>query len=629
MHERMKGWFARILLGLIIISFALFGVDAYFKGGGSGQWVAEVGKQKISALEFDEKLKQEQTRLRSLGEKDPAKLESKELKQSILDQMIRERILVQAALERGYVISDDALLPSVVNDPNFQEDGKFSEQRFELFLRQNRISRAQYFQSLGKEALVNNMMGVPLVTAAVSKNTVQRLAVLVAEEREVSKAVVGVDQFIAKDKATDAEIDAYYKAHPELSRVAERARIEYVVFSPEAMLPLVQLTDADIKDYYEQHASEFSTPEQREISHILIRLAPSASEAEKNAAEQKVQQILQEAHANPKKFGELAKQYSQDPSTADKGGDLGVITPGSIFPEVAKLAFEMKAGEVAGPVRSPAGLHILLAKSVRPGVQRSFAEVKDAVSESARRQAAMRRFNEEADKFGDLVYAQFSSLKPAADQYKLTIKTTDWFGRNGPAEAILKNEHLMQAVFSDEAIKQHRNTEAIEVAPNTLVAARVAEYTPPGQKPEAEVRADIERALAREHAMKAAEEAGKAYVAQLRQGQAVSGLGFGQPQTISRQDSQGYSDAVIREIFAANAKQLPAYVGLPAGESGYAIYRITKVMTPADKVAEANQAMPVLLQRAWVTALAEAYVESLKAQSNINVRKDVLEKSER
>lgn len=626
-HERMKGWFARILLALIIVSFALFGVDAYFKGTGGGQWVAEVGKQKISALDFDELVKQEQTRLRSQGEKDPAKLEGVDLKRRVLDQMIRERVLLQAAIGRGYDISDDAVLPAVVNNPVFQENGQFSEQRFEQFLRQQRMSRSQFLQSLKQEALVNNMMGVPLASMFIPKSASEHLAQLLGEQREVSKALIAAEPFLTKVHVEDAAIEAYYKAHPELSRVEEQAKVDYVVFSPEVLLPGITVSDADAKAYYEQHASEFSTPEQREASHILIRISPEAKDAGKKAAEQKAADVLKQAKANPAKFAELAKEFSQDPSTAGTGGELGLITPGSIFPAVEKALFEMKPGEVGGPVQSPAGLHILLLKSVKASTQRPFAEVKDLVMEGARRQAAMRRFNEEADKFGDLVYAQYASLKPAAEQYKLTIQASDWIGRAG-GPGVLKNERLMQALFSDEAIKQKRNTEAIEVAPNTLVAARIADYKPAGQRPVAEVRADIERILAREQAAKMAVEQGEHALAELRQGHSVAGLSFGPAKPLTRQSAEGFAPAEVRAVFQANAK-LPAYAGLALERGGYAVYRISAASTPPERVAEARQLTPVLLQRTTAMQIGAAYVDSLKEDTKIDIRNELLEKSER
>jgi peptidyl-prolyl cis-trans isomerase D len=625
-HERMKGWFARILLLLIIVSFALFGVDAYFKGGG-GQWVAEVEKQKISSLELDELVKQEQARLRALGEKDTAKLESKELKQRVLDQLIRERLLIQTALARGYDVSDEALAPVVMNNPNFQENGKFSEPLFERFLARQGMSRPQFFQSLKREALVNSMMGVPLASAFVAKSSADHVAHLMTEQREVGKATIAAEQFLPKVQLEESAIEAYYKAHPEVSAVPEQAKVEYLVFSPQALASNVTVSEEERKAYYEQHLAQFATAEQRELAHILIRVPPEASASEREALETKAKEVLSKAQAAPGQFGVLAKQISQDPVTAGKGGDLGFLAPGSVFPTVEKAAFEMKAGEIRGPIQSPAGYHILLLKSVKPASQRAYVEVSDLVAEGARQALALRRFHEEADKFGDLVYAQFSSLEPAAKQYKLNAQTSDWIGRAGGGGP-LQNEQLLRAIFSDEAIKQKRNTEAIEVAPNTLVAARIVEYKPAGQKSFAEVRNDIEKILRREQAAKLAAEQGQQDLAALRQGRQAAGIGFGAALKVDRQNAQGLTEAELQAVFRAPVKTLPAYIGVPNAD-GYTLFRISKVESASGTQAETAQMATALMQRSYASLLAAAYVESLKQQAAIHVRNDVLEKAER
>lgn len=627
-HERLKGWFARILLGLIIISFALFGVDAYFRGTGGAQWVAEVDGQKISALEFDELLKREQARLRELGERDPARLESAELRQRVLDELIRSRVLVQAALARGYDVPEEALLAQLASEPAFQEDGRFSEQRLQAFLTQRGLSRAQFLQLLRQDALSNHMLGVAVASAIVPETTAQQLAQALAESREVSRARIEAEAFLGQVQVDDAAIETYYKAHPELGRTPEQVRAAYLVFSPEALLSGIALDEAALRDYYQRHSADFAEPEKRRAAHILLRLRPDAPAAEVEAVRKQAADLLAQAKAAPDRFGELARRYSQDPASAREGGDLGTVTPGSLFPELERTLFGMKPGEVAGPVRSPAGLHILWLKNVEPAHARSFEEVREQVAQAARREAALRRFNEEAEKFGDLVYAQFGSLEPAASQYGLKIQTTDWITRDGRVPPPFDNERLRAALFSEEAIKEKRNTEAIEVAPNTLVAARVLEYQPAGQRPLAEVRAEIARVLAREQAVKRAQEQGQALLERLRKGEAVAGLKFDAPRVVDRRAPEGLDAQAVHAVFAARADTLPAYAG-QATADGFVIYRISRVFTAEDRVRAGQQIAPALLQRAGASLLTQAFVDSLRQQAKVTIRQEALDKSER
>ncbi len=627
-HERLKGWFARILLALIIVSFALFGVDAYFKGTGGGQWVAEVDGQKISSLEFDEALKREQARLRELGERDPGRLESPELRQRVLDELIRERVLFQAALARGYEVPEEALIAQLAAAPAFQENGRFSEQRFQAFLAQRRLSRAQFLQLLRQDVLANHVLDVAVASAMVPKTATEAVARALAEQREVSRALVPAEDFLASAKVEEAAVERYYQTHPELSRVPERVRVAYVVFSPDALLPTVELTEADLRAYYERHGAEFGEPEQRHVAHILIRVRPGASPAEREAAQKKASDLAQQAKADPARFAALARQFSEDPSTAERGGDLGSVTAGSLFPEVERVLAGMKPGEVSGPVSSPAGLHILLLKGVEPARSKPFEAVRDRVAEAARREAALRRFNEEAEKFGDLVYAQFASLEPAAAQYKLKVEQSGWLTRDGSASFPFDHQRLRAAIFSEEAVKQQRNTEAIEVAPNTLVAARVLEHQAAAQRPLAEVRGEIERILAREQAVKLAQQRGEALLARLRKGEDVSGLRFDGPRLLDRRGAQEWGAEAARIVFGTPAQPLPAYAG-QSTPAGFVIYRITQVMRPAERMAQAQQAADALLQQAQASVLVKAYVDSLRGQAKIEIRKAALEKTER
>lgn len=627
-HERLKGWFARILLGLIIVSFALFGIDAYFQSTGGGQWAAKVEGQTIAALEFDEALKREQARLRELGERDPARLESPELRRQVLDGLIRGQVLVRAAIERGYDLPEEMLFARIAAEPAFQENGRFSQERFQTFLTQRRLSRGQFLQIMRQESLVDHMLGVAVASVIVPKTTGEQLARALAEQREVSRALISAENFLAEARVDDEAIAAHYAAHPELSRVPERIRVAYVVFSPEALLSSVDPGEAELRAYYDSHRNEFAEPESREAAHILIRVPSGASGSEREAAAKRAAEILERAKAAPHTFAALAREFSQDPSTARRGGDLGTIVPGSVFPELEKALAAMKPGEVSGPVQSPAGLHVLLLKSVQPARVRPFEEVRDRVAEAARRDAALRRFNEEAEKFGDLVYAQPGSLEPAAAQYGLRVQVSDWLAREGRLPFPFDNERLLSMLFSSEAIQERRNTEAVEVAPNTLAAARVLEHQPASQRPLAEVREQIARILAREKALKLAREHGQRLLERLRKGEAVPELAFDAPRTVERRGGAGLSPDALRTVFATPATSLPAYAGHATPE-GFAVYRISRVTVPAERLAEARQLAPAVLLRAQSSLVSQAYAESVRQRARVEVNEKVLQKAER
>jgi len=628
MHEKMKGVAARIILGILIVAFAWTGIDTYNKSGGTAPTVAEVGKRNIALPVYEEALKKEQNRLREAGEKNPAVLNSTELKMAVLDRMVREQLLIQQAANLGYSANEASILAAIRNEPMFQENGQFSDVRLKQILENNRLNLKQYVATIAQDSLSRELVAFQADTGITPRAMGERLAEVMSEQREISKAVLRPEDFVSQVKLDAQQIQTYYDKRPELSRVPEQAQVEYIVLTPEAVLAQVQVSETDAKKYYDQHADQFAIPEQREVAHLLIRVAPDAKPADKQAAREKAQTLLSQAQQNPSLFAELAKQHSQDPLTAPKGGALGVIQRGTIFPQVEQAVFAMAAGEVKGLVESPAGFHILQVKTITGGGKRSFESVREGVLEAAKRDMALRKFNEEVEQFGDLIYAKSDTLKPAADKYGLKIQTSDWFERQGPTQGILKNERLINAIFSSDTIKSKRNTEVIEVAPNTLVAARIVGYKSTGNKTLEAVKTEIESRLRREQATALATQQGKAYLAELKQGHAVPALKFSPAKKVGRGQGQreGFEADEIQVIFRADRKTLPSYTGTALSDGGFALYKISSITSDEKVKQQVAQIAPLSLRQIFADQTVSAYLDSLRAQGKVNIKQTVLDK---
>lgn len=628
MHDKMKGWFARIILGIVILSFALFGVETYTQSGGSAPIIAEVAGSKIFLQNYEEELKSQQKLLRDAGQRNPQVLYGKELKTDILDRFINERLILNQAAKLGYSGNEAAILAYIHSAPELQENGQFSEQKFQRFLDGNRINRKQYINKIVQDQMKQDLLVYQAQTGIVSRALATHMAGILAEQREISKSVISAAALAGQAKIEPAQRQSYYDTHPELSRIPEQARVEYVVLSPEVVLAQLEVSDVDAKAYYEAHAAQYAVPENREVAHILVRVAEDAKPEAKQAAQKKAEQLLQQAQKNPQGFADLAKQNSQDPLTAAKGGSFGLIQRGSIFKQVEDVAFAMAAGEVRGPVQSPAGFHIVMVKAITGGGQRKFEDVKDVVKEAAKRESAIRRFNEEIEQFGDIIYSKNDSLKPAAEKYKLTVQTSDWFGRQGPAQGILKNERLLNAIFSSETVKNKRNTEPVEVAPNTLVAARILEYKAAGNKPLEAVKDEIEARLRKEQASTLASQQGKAYLAELQQGKVPNAVKFDAPSKVGRDDlaKSGLDLSAMEAIYRVSSKKLPAYTGASVANGDYAIFKISAVSSNEELRQQAQQFLPISLAQNQSEEIVRSYLKSLRESAKVNIKQDVLDK---
>ncbi len=410
----------------------------------------------------------------------------------------------------------------------------------------------------------------------------------------------------------DARIKAYYDANQAEFRTPERIRAEYAILSADALAKLEPATDAEIKAAYDARASQFRVDEQRRASHILVK---DKAEAEK---------LLAQVKKNPALFGELAKKYSQDPGSAAKGGDLGWFGPGMMVKPFEEAVFAMKKeGEIAGPVQSDFGYHIVRLTGIQPGKARSLDEVKKELGDEISRQKGQRKFAESAEAFSNLAYEQPDSLKPAAERFKLTIRTTPWIARSAAQElGPLDNPKLLGALFSPDSIKTRRNTDAVEVAPGTLVAARVADYQPAAQRTLAEVKGEIAEKLRRQQAAELAQKDGEAKLEQLRKG-GDAGLKWAAPKLVSRRDAEGLPPDAVQRVAAADVSKLPAYVGVPVPGRGYVVIRISKVVEADPKVVE--EAGPRVSQ-AYGSADYVGYVASLRQQADIEVKDQNLQK---
>jgi peptidyl-prolyl cis-trans isomerase D len=481
-------------------------------------------------------------------------------------------------------------------------------------LRARGINEEQFAASLRRDLVIGQLTGAVGGSAISSRTVTERLAAILEQRREVSEALLASQPLVAQVKVSEAQLRAAYEANPAEYRLPERARVEYVVLSAEALGRQDPVSDAEIQAAYDARGSQFKVDEQRRASHILVK---TKEEAERLAAE------LRKA---PGRFAELAKKHSQDPGSAEKGGDLGLFGRGMMVPAFEAAAFSQKEGEIGSPVQSDFGWHVIRVTGVQAAKARSLEEVRAELAAELGRQKGTRRFAEAAEAFSNMVYEQADSLKPAAERFKLPLQASGWITRTPTAESgVLGNAKLLGALFAAESLKTRRNSDAVEVAPNVLVAARVLEHQPASQKKFEDVRGEIDQSLRRAEAAKLAHQQGEAKLAALRKGE-DAGLKWGPVKAVSRRSPQGVPSSALRQILAADAAKLPAYVGAERGEEGFVLYKVGRLLEPepkpeAQKTADAARAT----QQAGAEQL-DAYAASLRARARVEVNRANLEK---
>ena len=608
-HRRL----AQIVLTVIALTFAVWGIESYTRYGGGADSVASVNGYDISAREFSEQLRRQQDSIRQMfrGQIDPEALDTPEARRAVLDQMIAQRVVFAEAAKRHLFIGRQAVIEAITAAPEFQENGKFSPALYSAYLEQRGVSDAQNVAQLQTELPMSRMLRAVAQTAIVPKALAARLAAIQAQKREVEQAQILARPFLDQVKIDDAKVKGYYEAHKDEFRTPERVRAQYVMLSAQALAKQEPVSDAEIQAAYEARAAQYKVEEQRRASHILVK---DKALAEKLAAEVK---------KNPARFAELAKKDSQDPGSAAKGGDLGWFGRGMMVKPFEDAVFAMKQGEVR-VVQSEFGFHVVRVTGVQAARSRPLAEVKKDLADELAQQKGAKKFAEAAENFSNMVYEQPDSLAPVAERYKLPVQTTGWIERGRRQElGALDNPKLLAALFSPDALQSKRNTDAIEVAPNTLVAARVVEHQPARQRELAEVKDEIASQLRNREALQMARKEGEAKLAELRKGAAP--VAWSAPREVSRREAGGLSAEVLRRVVAADVSKLPAYVGLPTND-GYLLVRISKV-TDAPPQGDAKE-LTQQTEQMLGSADYQSFVASLKGSADISINTANLEKKQ-
>jgi len=603
----------QVFLGLIALTFATWGIESYTRMRGGRDTVASVNGMDISQREFEQELRrqQEQLRRRWGGAIDPAMLESPEMRRSVLEAMIGERLVASEAARAHMFMSREAVIEAITSAPDFQEDGKFSPAKYSAYLAAQGVTDQGNVANLQSQIPLARMTGAIADTAIAPRTVVSKIASLEAQRREVSEARLEVKQYLPQVKVTDEQVKAFYEANPADFRTPERVRAEYVVLSAEALARQDPPTESELRAAYEARANQFTVGEQRRASHILVK---TKDEADK---------LFAEVKKNPSRFADLAKKNSQDPGSAEKGGDLGWFGRGMMVKPFEEAAFKLGQNEMQ-VVESEFGFHVLRLTGIVAAKSRSYEEVKKELVEEIGRQKGQRKFAEAAENFSNLVYEQSDSLKGAAERFKLQVQSTGWIAKSARQElGALDNPKLLSALFSSDAIKNKRNTDAIEVAPNTLVAARVVEHQPAAQRKLEEVKGDIAEMLRNREASSLALKDGSVKLEALRKGQ-DAGVKWSPPRMISRRESQGMPPNVSRQVFGADTTKLPAFIGVPLPDAGYVLLRVSRVVDEPAKEVDPQAALRTA--GLYGNAQYEAFIESLRSRADIEIRPGSLEK---
>lgn len=540
-RENAQGTIAKVIIGLLIVSLSIWGMDAIVGGFSGEPEVATVNGEDITEREFMRVVQMEgQRRLSQMENPDPSLLDEDQIRQDVLESLIREQVLIQDASAQGLELSEQDIDSLITQMPQFQVDGTFNSDRFVATIRNMGMGVGEFRQAMRKQYVVNQIRAGIVQSAVVTDENVAQLLRIQNQTRNFRVLTVAADAVREGIEVSDAEIGEYYQANLEDYRLPERVDAEYLALSQEALAETIEVSDEELEAYYSERAADMAS-EERRAAHILIEDGDNASETIAT-----IQQRLEDGEA----FAELAEEFSADTMSASEGGDLGFAGRGVYSEAFDEALFALNEGEVSEPVNTSFGVHLIKLLDVRKSEVPTLAELEDDLRRELAERQAEARFAEVRTQLADSAYAA-DNLNAPAEELGLEIREASNVTREG-GQAPFDHAGLVRQLFSEDVLNDRFNTELIDVGDNVSVVARVKTYYEAEEQPLEAVREDIRAELLAQKTREALRERADTLIAELEAGAEAGELNAGEWQeyTEASRNAADVSRPIVATAFS-------------------------------------------------------------------------------
>ena len=584
--RKHQKWMLVFIIILVVPSFVFLGVANYQGMLSNDATLAQVKEQKISRELFNMEWRDRLNQLRIQGgnQFDISQVDVPQNRRAFLDQMINARVLHEEVLAKHYSATDDMVRQAIAADPQFHDEGRFSVQKYSDFLQRLGID-ANMYQNSVRYSLALEQVTEP-VTAALSVPVAVEKAVLASllQERSVRLRLFEASTYFAENEPTEAEAKSWYEHNKESLKVPASVDAQYIILNEAAAVKAVpQPTDTELEQYYESNKARYTSPERRSINHIQLNLPAAATPEQVAEVEQKATELKQQLDAEPAKFAELAKQYSDDAGSKQSGGRLGMLAKGDI-PELDELAFSPSETGIYGPLRIDNALHIIQLDSIEAAVTKPFADVRDDLIHEIRLQVASDRFADLSSELVLLANDAHQSLEDISTRLELPIHTVKGVGQAGMVAGAEQTEdtaiftkypQLRETLFSHALLEEGATSGVVELSPTELVVLKVSEHTPAYVPEFDKVKNEVVTAVKTEKSLAQAKASAEEAMAKLSSGQSTSLTDFDEPITVSRLMGN-LPQSLLDAIMSAPVDNLPSYTTFWIPQ-GYVVARIESV----------------------------------------------------
>jgi len=627
-RERIMGFLGWVILGILFIAFAFFGLNSYLQDDVSS-YAAVVNGVEISSAQHQQTYNQLRRKMEEqLGQSyDPALLDEDMLRAASLQQLVNQTLLSQAADAEGFAASNEQVALSINSIEAFKEGGVFSKDKYEQILGYQGIRPASFENGLKEDIIVNQFTAGVSATAATPKANLVHAYVLEGQQRKFKYLVLPLSGFTETVSVSDDDIKAYYEAHADAFMTPERVKAQYLELDAATIDTGTEIDDEALQALYEEQAEKYITPEERHARHILVQLAAGADEEATTAALNKAYGVISRLDAD-EDFAVVAKELSDDPGSAANGGDLGFFGRGLMTPEFEKAAFALQLDEVSKPVKSPFGFHVIEIVEIKPEEATPLAEVREELVAQLLSDERGDLFYEQSEILSNTAFEQPDTLQGAAEELDMTIQETGWVSANN-GEGIAQHDIVREALFSEDVMDNGNNSAAIEIGPDHVVVVRILETQESARKPLDTVKEQIKLLMVDENGRALADARGKQYLEDLQGGitaldeiATTESLEVQETTYITRNVSEPAAE-IILTAFAADAPETdkPVYEGVMSAAGDYIIIALEEI-----KAGDFSNLPPAAQKQLWNnlnklqgTAELAAVMRTIKAQASIDI----------
>lgn len=594
LRENSQSWIAKVIVGVIVLIFALTGWESISRFSSNEQTAAEVNGREISRVELDQAVAMQRRQLiqqmQQLNDSfDPSMINDNLLRESVLEDLIERAVLISGAEAANLKVTDQMIDQLILSTPDFQSNGQFDANRFDIVIRNMGLSSRMAFRDLVRqELMISQLRSAYEASAFATPSERLHLARLEEQSRDFATLELETDNDVVS--VTDDEVSEYYDANTERFMTEEQVVLEVLTLSRSSFFDQVEVDEAALQGLYQQEIGTLE--EQRRVSHILVEVPEGDAEADATALE-KIQSLAERLQQG-EDFAELAREASDDTGSASNGGDLGYAVRGSYDADFENSLFALQEGEVSEPVRTAYGYHLIKLTGLQAPEVPSLESMRVELERELKTELVEQRYVEASRELANLAYESEDLAEPARALEK-DIQTMGPVGREG-GEGITANPRVMAAAFDEEVLSDRLNSELLELDADTSVVLRVKEHLRAAQRPLEEVAEEIADTLRFERAVEQANARAAEHVAALRAGEL-------QPEALAEQLGQSWTTheaikrsttdvppALLRHVFAMPrpSSDGPAYGHFRQPDGSQWIVQLNGVATP-ESTAEAAE----------------------------------------